>query len=270
MKTLVLGCGPSGLLAAHAAAQLGSDVLVFSKPRKSDLFGCQYLHAPIPGLTPVEGTLVDYLLKGTDESYRAKVYGPNYRGSVSPEDLVGKHFAWDIRSAYDTLWEMYGSYVQPIDFGELNLLDQVVDKFEPDLILSSIPAPLLCKMPEAHAFHSEDVWALGDAPERGQKVPYSIPENTVICDGTRDRAWYRASKVFGYGTLEWPYDRKPPIPGVALVQKPLANTCDCRSEIVRLGRYGKWEKGVLSHEAYFETRRQVRKVLDLGQQGTLL
>ncbi len=75
-------------------------------PAKSALYGCQYLHAEIPGLS-LRSATVDYELRGTTEDYRRKVYGPESDVRVSPEDLEGTHKAWDIRSAYSQLWTMY-------------------------------------------------------------------------------------------------------------------------------------------------------------------
>src|SRR4051794_14558085 len=111
MRIAVLGCGPAGLMAAHAAKVCGADVDIFSRKRKSELFGCQYLHAPIPGMTDVAPVTVRYMLNGDIEGYRRKVYGDTWDGEVSPEDLLGNHDAWDIRRTYDNLWAKYGGYI---------------------------------------------------------------------------------------------------------------------------------------------------------------
>ena len=55
-------------------------------------------------------------------------------------------------------------------------------------------------------------------------------------------------------TVEWPHRSKPPLPGVAEVVKPIYSTCTCytntKYRFVKVGRYGVWSKGVLSHQAY--------------------
>jgi hypothetical protein len=267
LRVAVFGCGPAGLMAAHAAALSGCDVVVYSKARKSRLYGCQYLHAPIPGVTEGDPVDVRYQLVGTEGEYREKVYGGTWNGDVSPGTLDTDHEAWDIRQTYDKLWEMYGSFVIDWDFSQKGSVETALD-IDPDIVISTLPAPLLCSAPN-HSFNYEKVWALGDAPEEGQVLNYGLQDGTVVCDGTRDRAWYRASKVFGYTTVEWPGYLRPPIEGVAEVKKPLATDCTCHPDIIRMGRYGLWTKGVLSHEAFYVTQLVIADELSYGRQAEL-
>lgn len=267
-RAAVLGCGPAGLFATHALIEKDWDVRIFSKKRKSHLYGAQYLHMPIPGLTPpdVESIHIKYGLTGTAEGYGRKVYG-SVPVRTSVEMMTAEHMAWDVRSTYDTAWAAYSDLVTDVEInsqtmGITNWTDLpeqspvLIDFSTFDVVLSSIPLPRICYMPEAHQFHSVKVWALGDAPDRGQYVPYRAPENTVECNGSPDVGWYRAANVFGHATVEWPAARKPPIPGVAEVTKPLYTDCVCyrkgdvRFKFRPIGRYGMWAKGVLTHHAY--------------------
>lgn len=258
MKIVVLGCGPSGLMAVHAAVKEGHDVLIFSKARKSEMYGAQYLHRHIPGL-PGEAHMINYEMRGTADQYRNKVYGSDYRGTVSPEELEGHHMGWDIRAAYDELWAVYGPYVQDQTF-DRQLLNHLLTTEplikEADLVISSLPANLLC-MNDEHSFLGEEIYAIGDAPERGISSPISAPPFTVVCNGEPDVSWYRTSNVFGFSTTEWPGKRKPPVEGVAKVVKPLKTTCTCHPNVVRVGRYGQWKKGVLADSAFFEVQKLV-------------
>lgn len=259
MNVLIFGCGPAGLMAAHAAAIWGHDIKIVSKKRKSEMFGAQYLHQEIPDLDCGRQQLIEYSLVGTADGYRNKVYGPGYTGTVSPEELAEAHPGWNIRRAYDDLWDMYGSYV--IDFivdgnnirtgGSLsNLMN------EANFVVSSIPAPLLCV--GEHQFEGQEIWAVGDAPERGTFDPIKAAgPNSVVCNGEPDVGWYRSAHVFGRSTTEWPAKRKPPVEGVAKVTKPLKTNCDCFPDVVRVGRYGKWTKGVLSHSAFYEVESKL-------------
>lgn len=257
MRTLILGCGPAGLLAAHAVRQsTGEMPTIMSKPpvRKSEMYGAQYLHKPIPALKNGAGSMpvtIDYTLWGDVEAYRTKVYGDTPVDSVSPEDYTEPHDAWDIRLAYNELWQEFWDHIEPRDL-KAATSGQLADLFNGyDLVVSSIPKPMICKA--GHQFASESIWAIGDAPERGVKCPVRVAHNTVVCNGDPEPAWYRASNVFGYCTVEYPGGSQPPYPGAASVEKPLRNNCDCWPNVLHVGRYGKWEKGVLSHHAYEDT-----------------
>lgn len=244
-------------MATHAAHLLGHEVMVVSKKRKSEMYGAQYLHMPIPGMTENLGKDVDYILKGTAEEYRKKVYGnnPDFRRGmkVSPEDLETRHTAWDIRRTYDNLWDAYVDAVSDHDVNS-DTVPYLLEALKPDVTFSTVPAHLLCFDLGVHHFTYEEVYAIGDAPERGVFCPVSVEPQTIVCNGESSPAWYRAANVFNRKTAEWPVNHKPPINDVSLIQKPLHTDCSCFPDVVRLGRYGKWQKGALSHEAFITAR----------------
>lgn len=263
-KVAVLGCGPAGLLAAYGASRFGgADVDIFSKKRPSHLYGAQYLHDDIPGIPLPDPVEVKYELRGTATTYAMKVYGeemasrPGFK--VSLEVLPETHKAWDIRAAYSWLYEQLEHMIAPTHLDSRSAHELLESKVY-DLVISSVPRQVLCFNPE-HRFTSQKVWALGDAPDRGQKVPVPIQpdvENRVVCNGHPDSAWYRYSNIYGYRTMEWPeMRRKPPLSGIAELLKPIATNCDCYPELLHVGRYGKWEKGVLSHSAFLEAMERV-------------
>jgi hypothetical protein len=235
------------LFAAHALLQNEWTVEIWSKLRRSEMFGAQYLHREIPGLKS-EHTVIDYRLRGDVEGYRRKVYGNGNVPFVSAETLVGKHQAWDIRAAYNDAWQRYAPLVTPTDISHDVLMRARLRDYR--LVISSIPAPALCHEPDVHQFKAQQIWAIGDAPERGIFCPIPCEANTVICDGTDTSGYYRLSNVFGYKSVEYPEAKKPPLDGIASVYKPIDHTCTCWPEIRRVGRYGAWRKGVLSHHAF--------------------
>lgn len=259
-RLYVFGGGPAGCLAALAGIEAGLDVVVFTapgddgKPRKSELFGCQYLHSPIPFYAEGPGTPIDYrLVGGTSDEYRRKVYGEGWDGSVSVDEYgpAQPHRAWDLRSAYDALW---GSLMTKGIISATELSPRNVAPFYNDrqgVVISTIPAPALCLHPEEHKFITQEVWAMGSTPWRS--LPYEPTANTVECNAADAPRWYRAASVFGHSTLEWPGGPKPPIAGIAAVSKPLGTDCDCWTGGRRwhkMGRYGAWQKGVLVHQVY--------------------
>lgn len=263
LTAAVLGCGPTGLLTAHGlvtgAEERGIDLklLIFSAKRKSELYGCQYLHKPIPGLR-LPWERVQYKLVGSIDGYRRKVYGDEEDVAVSPELLETSHTAYDIRAAYDQLWKLYEPAVTDYFFsqGSWALLDRRLWEDGIGLVFSSLPAPVLCQENQAGeasgcTFSSQQVWAMGDAPALGRwaAIPATVPPRTIVCNGDPMTEWYRASHVFSHGTIEWPEQITPPR-GASRVSKPLKTSCRCNPHVIRVGRYGRWEKGVLAHTAF--------------------
>lgn len=253
----VLGCGPAGLFAASAAADLGYAVRIFSRARQSEMFGAQYLHQPVPGLSePNAFSLVEYRLEGSLAGYAEKVYGPTFDpANVSPASLTGQHPAWNIRAAYDRAWGRWGGKVEDTAITPAWLDTTAAYAAEAGVWrwIWSIPLQPFCEA--GHTFSAREVWAKGDAPERNSYCPVSVPPWTVVCNGEKSPGWYRASNVFGYKTAEWPQEKKPPVSDVARVVKPIGNNCTCwatigRAPVLRVGRYGRWVKGELSHQAY--------------------
>jgi hypothetical protein len=249
-RVTILGCGPAGLAAAAAVVSSGHRATVLSNTvLPSQQYGCQYLHAPIPGFEDVPHTTVKYSLIGSPEEYRAKVYGGSWQGKVSPEDFIGEHEAWDIRKTYLRMWDRF-IFGGKADFYQIpaiadGILPWPVYANRPDLIISTIPAPAMCYRQE-HEFHYHTIFANGTT----DAIPY--PEDAIVCDGTEEHDWYRISRVFGYQTTEWPAYPRDPAQECAVVPKPLVTDCDCYPEIHRIGRYGKWQKSYLVHQAYPE------------------
>lgn len=252
MKVAVLGCGPAGLVAAQAAMRSGAFVEIFSRKEQSQLYGAQYLHQPIPGVNCGRAVEVSYKLVGGDlNDYRRKVYGDNpHVGSVSPGDLEESHRAWNIRQAYEELWDKWRSFIVDSTITP-DSVNAIIGNY--DLVVSTVPRFSLCS--QGHTFDGEEVWAMGSYPGRG--MPYNAPENSIVCDASSDRALYRIANVFGYTTIEWPANRKPPIPGVAKVVKPVFHNCDCLPEVLYAGRYGEWRKGSLVHEVYDKVTKAI-------------
>ncbi|MBK8246368.1 MAG: hypothetical protein IPK85_03075 [Gemmatimonadetes bacterium] len=172
MKIAILGCGPSGLVAAHAASRLKIDkrVCVFSRKERSPIYGAQYLHQPIPGTMSGHGIdpeIIRYIMQGEPESYLRKVYADAWDGTINDDLRDQAHVAWDLRSTYDELWFRYESLVIDYDIprrpdGIESCLNPLFESF--DLVVNTIPRPVLCLQPRQHQFRSVDIWALGEHP----------------------------------------------------------------------------------------------------------
>jgi hypothetical protein len=260
MQIAVLGSGPAGLAAVHAAVLAGykrESITVISSGWPSKLYGAQYLHAPIPEVSPNSSIHVAYRLQGTSVEYRSKVYSGSYDGTVSPEDLEAEHDAWDIRQTYRNLWGMYEDLIK---VGHITQLSAAGLKAGFDFVISTIPANELCmeRMGGAdqymvHWFQARSIWAAGDAPELGIRIPYrQCPDATVMCNGESEPSWYRLSNVFGHSTVEWPGTIGQVPIAAAQVMKPVRTNCDCHisERWIRIGRYGAWDKMQLVHSAF--------------------
>jgi hypothetical protein len=263
LRVAILGCGPAGLFAAHAAYGLNAQVDILSKPRKSFMRGAQYLHQPIPGLSK-EPFQIDYRLEGTTEGYRAKVYGEDSQVDVSPESLVGTHDAWDIREAYDAAWDLYRDDITPWEINEGQIGFPSSDY---DLVLSTVPAKLLCQTQHYYdgstakcQFRSEKIWSTNYVKRFGVFADLDA-DNVVVCSGDPDDWWYRASRIHGWENTEFASDHRPP-GNVWEVEKPIDNNCYCHPGIIRLGRYGTWTKGVLSHESFYKAEEAIIQTLE--------
>lgn len=267
-RAAVFGCGPAGLFATHALVQAGWEVDIFSKKRRSEIFGAQYLHAAIPGLSAPAGPIRYRFQGGTVEDYILKVYGSLpplgelrwAQSTLSEEPRI----AYDLRAAYLNAWDLYADRVIPAEISPGWLVKGAaaagIDLGAYRVFISSVPANKLCREPEGHTFRQQGVYAIGDAPERGVFAPYSPAGPGEIVYNAGAESWYRASNIFNYRTIEWPGDRRPPFESVSEVAKPLNTSCDCWLEhprFIRVGRYGAWDKTQHVHHAYLRTKELV-------------
>lgn len=261
-KVLILGCGPAGLFAAQAAANSGADYWILSRRRKSELYGAQFLQMPIPGLMhEAEKFIVHFELNGSFLDYKRKVYGDDLpdADAVPEDEFFHDKPAWDIREAYNRAWFEHRERIFPVDLSAEVLAGQT-RAWRPALIVNTVPLPVICQTPDAHAFSEQSLWAIGDAPERGVFVDWELPHNTVRYDGTADTGWHRAANIAGYSTIEWPEASRPPLGDVSKIMKPIATSCNCWEgrDFIKAGRYGAWHWSGQSHHAYILTSKALQ------------
>lgn len=251
MEVAVLGCGPAGMMAAHACARAGVDFTIISNKARSKIGGAQYLHKAIPGATFTQPDgVVNFYRQGHPQVYASKVYGdpcaPTSWDSFDP----GAHDIWNMQRAYETLWAVYHTEIHNQVITEESQVRSLLDRY--DMILSTIPRIILCQSGH-HTFTKQDVWIDVDPGSQ-------IDEDSIIYNGQRNVPWYRASNIFGVSSVE--YGENPgPSEAVVRVQKPLVSDCDCwvgTDQFVPLGRYGMWQKGILIHDAFDMARDILR------------
>jgi hypothetical protein len=237
VKAVILGCGPAGLLAAHACAQRGVDFDIFSIREKSNILGAQFLHVPIQGICDEPHGHIVLYKQGTKRGYAEKVYGNPDAVCSWDAYQEGTMPAWSLRRCYDMLWEQYKERIKAFQIGS-DVLD-MLEAENYDFRFSSIPAPALCSNVLDHSFAVKKIWVI-------EQAPMGLPDNCIMYNGDPKVEWYRASVLWGHAASEYGHYLHGAHEGI----KPLETTCNCRPEWQRIGRFGQWKKGVLVHDAY--------------------
>lgn len=244
LRVAVLGCGPAGLLAAHAAELGGHEVHIYSKRVKSELGGAQYLHERIPGLELPNPITIMHQMIGDAEVYRSKVgYPSDIPVSFSDALTAGPVQAWNLRHVYNQLWERFEKNVNVVSEINNSWMYSLTDNRKYDAILSSIPLTAICHSSH-HSFQYQQVMIVPQCVS-------DLPDNTIVYHGGEEQQWYRQSKLFGVGGTEYGSHAMMPALPTIKISKPVRNDCSCFPEVIRIGRYGEWRKGVLTHDAFF-------------------
>lgn len=214
-------------------------------PNKSQIYGAQFLHRPIRGLTPITPTSYVKIIKlGSPAEYARKVYhDPTMTTSWRNYDDKREIAAWDLRAAYDDAWQKWSDKIVPIELSADSINDLVND-FE--YVISTVPLNKLCARPRYHFFRSIPVYVFMD------RFP-NLESNVVVYNGTTGTKWHRSSWIFGEGGIEQRFDVAPDDEGWKPAPKIVATNCDCHPLLHRAGRLGRWERGVLTHHAYEDT-----------------
>jgi hypothetical protein len=123
------------------------------------------------------------------------------------------------------------------------------------VVINSIPAMVMCRLKIAHEFHSQRIYVYSGRMQKPAK-------DEILYDGT-DSPCYRYSWLFGSYSAETTNDKViDHLDWVAGV-KPLRTTCNCHPRFHRIGRFGKWTRGVLSHTAF-------REAIEIGKREGLI
>lgn len=249
----VLGCGPSGLIAAYVCEQLGMEIRIWSRKQRSFIAGAQYLHEPVLGIQRMSGpdALLRVEKKGTREGYARKVYGDPLAPVSWDQYQHSKYPAWNLRKTYDRLWSRFCDRIVDTDLNGLALEDLIAENSSTILWVNTIPLPALC-VESSHRFFSQKVHIL----QRRQ----SSRDSFIIYDGRPASPYYRMSVIFGHLSVEWPGSAEKPCREAVTIKKPLTSECDCwaeRSEVLLQGRYGAWNKNMLTNHVARNVAKRV-------------
>lgn len=253
MNVAIFGCGPSGLLAAHAAKLRGHEVVVLSRKIKSEINGAMFLHKGIPVLNEVAPDFMITIIKsGVREGYAENVYGdPNHPVSWDKFE-PGPFPAWDLRAVYDRLWESWDKKIIDVEYSHALLASLLTTS---DKVISTLPRTLLCT--GGHEFSSQDIWI-----ERmeGGLIERVNDDNLMYYNGyTPDPSakygmigpkWYRYCQI--NGLRSWEYAKPAEGQNVVRGYKPIETNCDCWPQVMHVGRFGRWQKQILTHHVFDE------------------
>src|SRR5262245_8530223 len=140
-RVAILGCGPAGLFAAQAAAMHGLSPVIISKKQKSMLYGAQYLHKPIPGLTDIDSASeITTIRRGVEKHYAERVCGDGTQ-PTSWRRVQREAPCWNLQATYDVAWDKFAK-----DIVDFTLTNEDVVEFDRtfDLVISTVPRWAIC------------------------------------------------------------------------------------------------------------------------------
>lgn len=246
MRVAVIGCGPAGLAAAHAAVGQGAeDVVVFAPKVKTPQLGPLLIQRPIPGINTShpDGTIHQRVIGGSILDYRYKLYGDINIG-INGDILRPEYHAWRHGETYDKLWDLHKHLIVN-SYVTAHHLRRMHESW--DLVVSTANTYKLChEGGHSHSFQYAIVYVTSVAEYPGQ------PDNTIVFNAGKEFSWVRSSRIFGQEVTEW---TDPPVgrDGWRLIQKPISTDCTCFPHVLRTGRFGAWRNETWVDTAYWDT-----------------
>lgn len=293
MKIAILGAGPSGMMAAHAASDRGHEIEIFDRDpdqsRKNS--GIFFLHSPCN--LPLRGRMLRQTVLGVEGmtstdamalAYGLKVYGePVLKNSVLSAYVNKEVLIYNAGQALNFLWDMYGHFVTMRDIAGAVDVRTFLQKF--DKVICTIPAPAVFSDCDGADFKYTELWIkASSAPPDEFWAMYNV--NPQI-------EWYRCSALFGQFTMEYAYgfdisrhldvqSEKEEVKSIDYnggnfanvrksenwdryfkVKKVISSNMkldeDLHGEIFYTGRYGAWDKTCLMDGVYNRTLRWLEK-----------
>lgn len=249
---LVVGAGPSGLMAAWAAHNSGFRVTLFDpqgNPPDGRSAGVFYLHDRCD--LQISCTTLLTTGAGSAAEYARKVYGEHYNGPTSFPAQSRFDVVWDGMEAMERLWELFLPRLNLVRIPTYAALLRECNNW--DRVINT--APLDQYMPRRDELPYQTIYV----STRKAEMPYG--PDRVFYDGT-DSDVYRYSSVFGREACEWRLGYVPDpateLWNVHCVKKvkpsPIPSRMARRSNLLLTGRYGAWDKRMLTHSVYYHVR----------------
>lgn len=262
---IILGSGPSGMMAAHAVYDSGYTAEIYDKDpdqsrRNSGVF---VLHDNCNlGLDPIE--IRQFIIGAVgiseehiSEIYTSKVYGDtnlpkkvSVLSALKNPSIIG----YDANIAVQRLWDLYSSRVVKahIDKGLLNSF------LSNDLyVISTIPAYQLLDINVTEFTYKRVCVKVSEAPKG--EAPF------ILYNINRHMNWYRCSAISGVFTKEYNHGEIIISPNnsssIRDVKKVVGNGFTHPNKRVLLtGRYGAWNKSILTHNVYYQVLEWIKNI----------
>lgn len=273
MNIAILGSGMAGLLAAKAVEEIGNnEFVIFSDKIESPPGdGLHYLHdgCGIQGIDSfeirnfvgpeklTEGICREELVK----MYSRKMGIESNVNSISRLPICLKDFeiGCDMNQAYERLFCKYEGNIFLREVDKVQIF-QICKEF--DLVISTIPQNILSDFPDK--YKTSEVYVteqyLGrDSLSMKNIVEYNLDEDTSWSRTSTIRGNYHRGKNY----TEWsekPFCDKEDY----FVLKKIVTNHDYFiipqiHKLQFIGRLGTWNKSTLAHEAYYRTRKMLKR-----------
>lgn len=257
MKVAVIGCGPAGLAAAHAAHGLGAGITIYSPGERSPQRGPLVLQRPIPAISTdhPDGYIRQLVIGGSILDYRYKLHGDINIG-IQGDILKEGYHCWEHIKTYDKLWELYmtpgtGRAAQMIMEVSSSEIAMMVHQF--DLVINTAPLRNICY--KGHNFRSKEVVITME-----RSYPEQPPDTTIFNAGNY-YPWVRSAWLLGNECTEWLPGTAPAELEQITIHKPISHNCDCYPDVLLTGRFGAWKNEVWVDTAYYQTRDAIISML---------
>jgi len=260
MKSVaILGSGLAGMLAAKAIQDMKVkwDFTLFSKDKKLHKpKGFVMLHDKC-GIKTLDDATIKVVQKGRENKYKNKL---NYDGMINSSWKSGLAdyyvHGWDIRDANKFLHNIYRTKFSELEITPNNINDILRDY---DYVISTIPPDNLTeditlKYSKVYIREVKDDYKKVEQPVvyyHGDLVP-----GTRVTLNLWGKSWVEYGKLaprrFFSGDIELEDFRKP---------VSASGTMPSADNLILAGRYGLWNKNILSHQVYY----RIKGMIDRGE-----
>lgn len=257
-QVAIIGAGMSGMLAAKALVDKGfENFTIFDKkqPNKKPKKGLHYLHNPC-GL-PLKAELVHNIVigaNGTTPPYMQYANKLRIPHNNSVNGLKSYTRVYDFNQAYGMLLDLFRERIRVEEMNR-DSVRRLLKYGEYDRAVSTIPRDCVDSKAQCGG---KEVLTITGRPVNWDGELFPQLKNVVIYNLDEKVSWYRYSRVFGHEVTE--YGRRP---------EGVADNCPTITKIIKdeqgdvmhwsdgevflTGRWGRWERGYLAHQTYYDT-----------------